>query len=55
MGHTNAAMTLNRYASADPDAARRATETLECAYAAEKKAAKGVGEVVELGKTGTEA
>lgn len=55
MGHTNAAMTLNRYASADPDAARRATETLERAYAAEKKAAKGAGEVVELGKTGTEA
>ena len=54
MGHTNAAMTLNRYASADPDAARRATETLERAYAAEKKAAKCAGEVIELGKTGTE-
>lgn len=52
MGHTNAAMTLNRYASADPDAARRASETLERAYEAEKIAARG--EVIELGKTGTE-
>lgn len=54
MGHTNAAMTLNRYASADPDAARRATETLERAFEAERKAAEGAGEVIEMGKTGTE-
>ncbi len=54
MGHTNAAMTLNRYASADPDAARRATETLERAYAAEMAAASAAGEVIELGRTGTD-
>ena len=54
MGHTNAAMTLNRYASADPDAARRATETLERAYAAEMAAASAAGEVIELERTGTD-
>ena len=54
MGHTNAAMTLNRYASADPDAARRAADTLERAYEAERAAARVAGEVLEIGKTGTE-
>ena len=54
MGHTNAAMTLNRYASADPDAARRASETLERAFESERRAAIGVGAVVELKQTGTE-
>lgn len=34
MGHSNAAMTLNTYASADPDARRRAAEAVGAAYAA---------------------
>ena len=39
MGHTNAAMTLNTYASADPDAAARAAYVLGRAYAEEMEAA----------------
>ena len=54
MGHTDTAMTLNRYASADPDAKRRAAETMGAAYAACVKQAKGAAEILELGKTGTE-
>ena len=53
MGHTNAAMTLNRYASADPDAARRASETIERAYEAERVAAMPA-DVVEIKGTGTD-
>ena len=30
LGHANAAMTLNVYASADPDAKRRAAGIVEC-------------------------
>lgn len=54
MGHTDAAMTLNTYASVDPDAARRAADKMGEALASDAKRAKSMGEVVELGKTGTE-
>lgn len=39
LGHANAAMTLNIYASPDPDAKRRAAETMEDAIRAPKDAA----------------
>ena len=53
LGHANAAMTLNTYASADPDAKRRAAETIGRAFAAD--AARGRGEnVIKLDKTGTD-
>lgn len=39
LGHANAAMTLNIYASPDPDAKRRAAETMEAAIRAPKDAA----------------
>lgn len=56
MGHTNAAMTLNRYADVDPDARRRASDTVDRAYAAEKRAVRdsAMGEVLTLDRTGTE-
>lgn len=37
MGHSDAAMTLNRYASADPDAQRRAAKKLEEIYSIEAR------------------
>lgn len=49
LGHSNAAMTLNTYASADPDAKRRAAQTMQRVYAEPATA-----EVLELGRTGTD-
>lgn len=40
LGHSNAAMTLNTYASVDPDAQRRAADTMEAMYNAARKAAQ---------------
>lgn len=48
LGHSNAAMTLNTYASADPDAKRRAAQTMQRVYSDPATA-----EVLELGRTGT--
>lgn len=50
LGHANAAMTLNIYASADPDAKRRAAELVESAMTGGAKKAN----VLTLDKTGTE-
>ena len=55
MGHKDAAMTLNTYATVDPDAARRAAERMGDVIASNMRSAKGMGEVLEFGKTGTEA
>ena len=53
MGHSNAAMTLNTYATADPDAKRRAADALARAY--EMDAKRGRGEnVISIDATGTE-
>ncbi len=52
MGHANAAMTLNTYASADPDAKRRAAEVMARAYANDAKRGRG-DNVIMLGETGT--
>lgn len=41
MGHANAAMTLNIYASADPDAKRRAADAVERAMAGERDKEQG--------------
>jgi integrase len=49
LGHTNAAMTLNIYASADPDAKRRAAETVSEAMERKPKDAT----IIRL-KTGTD-
>ena len=49
LGHTNAAMTLNIYASADPDAKRRAAETVSEAMERKPKDAT----IIQL-KTGTD-
>lgn len=54
MGHTNAAMTMNTYASADPDAKRRGAEAVAEAIGAEVAAHARDGEVLELKRTGTE-
>ncbi|MCF6413166.1 tyrosine-type recombinase/integrase [Collinsella tanakaei] len=54
MGHSNAAMTLNTYASVDPDAARRAADKMGEMLGADVLRAQRAGEVLELGKTGTE-
>lgn len=51
LGHANAAMTLNIYASADPDATRRAMD----AVAKTMTAPTPTAEVLELKPTGTEA
>ena len=53
LGHANAAMTLNTYASADPDAKKRAAATMSAAFAAETERAKR-GNVIRLDKTGTD-
>lgn len=55
MGHSNAAMTLNTYASVDPDAARRAADRMGDVLGADAARAGSMGGVVELEKTGTEA
>lgn len=49
LGHTNAAMTLNIYASADPDAKRRAAETVSGAMERKPEGAR----IIRL-KTGTD-
>lgn len=49
LGHSNAAMTLNTYASADPDAKRRAAQTMERVYSGGNTA-----EVLVLKGTGTD-
>lgn len=54
MGHANAAMTMNTYADADPDAKRRGIQKLANAIEKESKAHAHDGEVLEMGKTGTE-
>lgn len=54
MGHANAAMTLNTYASADPDAARRAAEAMERVLSADARAAARPAEVIEMKGTGTD-
>lgn len=54
MGHTDTAMTLNRYASADPDAKRRAAETMGAAYAACVEESQSTAVVLELERTGTD-
>ena len=51
LGHANAAMTLNIYASADPDATRRAMDAVAKTITAPAPTA----EVLELKPTGTEA
>lgn len=50
LGHANAAMTLNIYASADAEAKRRAMERAEREIAEAPKPA----EILQLGKTGTD-
>ena len=54
MGHSNAAMTLNTYASVDPDAARRAADKMGEVLKADSESLESMGEVLELSKTGTE-
>ena len=54
MGHANAAMTMNIYADADPDAKRRGAETVARAIEAEASRHASDGQVIALGKTGTE-
>lgn len=55
MGHANAAMTLNIYASADADAKRRGVSAVSDAIAAESERQRTGAQVIEFGKTGTEA
>lgn len=55
MGHKDAAMTLNTYATVDPDAARRAADRMDDVIAANMASAAGAGEVLEFDPTGTEA
>lgn len=50
LGHANTAMTLNIYASEDPEAKRRTMERATQALAEEPKPA----EILRLGKTGTD-
>ena len=54
MGHANAAMTMNTYADADPDAKRRGAETVARAYQEEIARHVGDGEVLEFSRTGTD-
>ena len=54
MGHANAAMTLNIYASADREAKKRGAAVVERAYMADVAQHAKDGSVIELGKTGTE-
>ncbi len=54
MGHTDTAMTLNRYTSADPDAQRRAADKMGEVYGACLEEAQSVAEILELAKTGTD-
>lgn len=54
MGHANAAMTMNTYADADPDAKKRGAETVARALQSEALKHERDGQVLELSKTGTE-
>lgn len=54
MGHANAAMTMNTYADADPDAKKRGAETVARALQAEALKHERDGQVLELSKTGTD-
>lgn len=54
MGHANAAMTLNTYASADPDAAKRAAVRMDEVLTAQTSPAGHSTKVVQLNPTGTE-
>ena len=54
MGHANAAMTLNIYASADKEAKKRGAAVVEQAYMADVAQHAKDGSVIEFGKTGTE-
>ena len=54
MGHANAAMTMNTYADADPDAKKRGAETMARALQSEALKHERDGQVLELPKTGTE-
>ena len=54
LGHKDAAMTLNTYATVDPDAARRAADCMDDVIAANMESAAKAGEVLELERTGTE-
>lgn len=54
MGHANAAMTLNIYASADREAKKRGAAVVEQAYMADVAQHAKDGSVIELNRTGTE-
>lgn len=54
LGHANAAMTLNVYASSDPDAKRAAMERMGALYGRMEAAGTPEADVLELGRTGTE-
>ena len=54
LGHANAAMTLNVYASADPDAKRAAMERMGALYGRMEAEGTHEADVMELGRTGTE-
>ncbi len=54
LGHANAAMTLNIYASADPKAKRDGVDAVSSSIAAEAERYAGSGRVVQLRPTGTE-
>lgn len=54
MGHTNAAMTLNTYATVDPDARRRAADAMGEVLGDEARRARERGRVIEFRRTGTE-
>lgn len=54
MGHANAAMTMNTYADADPDAKKRGAEAVARALQSEALKHERDGQVLELPKTGTE-
>ena len=54
LGHADAAMTLNIYASADPDAKRAAMERMGALYRRMEAEGTPEADVMELGKTGTE-
>ena len=54
MGHANAAMTMNIYADADPDAKKRGAEKVARALQMEAAKHRGDCQVLELTKTGTE-
>ena len=54
LGHANAAMTLNIYADADPDAKRRAADAVGAMLEQGADAARGRGKLVRFCGTGTE-